>query len=112
MYPLLRRKTVCFMKDIRLVLGLALIPLCAWLGSIVPIGTGSGTIVGLVLGIALSYLFLTYGPGHKKSQLPTSYYLDHQHEVNGRVNQQAIENATLSPREAVRPNVERPYSGS
>jgi hypothetical protein len=97
------------MKHLRLVLGLALIPLCALLGSIVPIGTGSGTVIGLVLGIALSYLFLTYGPGRKKSQLPTSYYLDHQHEVNGGVNQQAIENTTLSAREAARPNLEGPY---
>ncbi len=97
------------MNHLRLVLGLALIPLCALLGSIVPIGTGSGTVIGLVLGIALSYLFLTYGPGRKKSHLPTSYYLDHQHEVNGGVNQQAIENTTLSAREAARPNLEGPY---
>jgi hypothetical protein len=97
------------MKHLRLVLGLALIPLCAVLGSFVPIGTGSGTIIGLVVGIALSYLFLAYGPGRKKSQLPTSYYLNHQHEVNGGVNQQAIENTTLSAREAARPNLEGPY---
>jgi hypothetical protein len=97
------------MKHLRVILGLALIPLCAWLGSFVPIGTGSGTLLGLVVGIALSFLFLTYGPGRKKSQLPTSYYLTHQHEVNGGVNQQAIENATLSAREAERPPVEGPY---
>jgi hypothetical protein len=41
------------MKHLRLALGLALIPLCALLGSVVPIGTGSGTIIGLVLGVAL-----------------------------------------------------------
>jgi hypothetical protein len=91
------------MKQLRVILGLALIPLCGVLGSLVPVGTGSGTIIGLALGMALSYLFLTYGPGRKKSQLPTSYYLNHQHQVNGGVNQQAIENATLSAREAVRP---------
>src|ERR1700730_2238009 len=100
------------MKHLRLVIGLALIPLCALLGSFVPIGTGSGTIIGLVLGIALSYLFLAYGPGRKKSQLPTSYYLNHQHEVNGGVNQQAIENATLSAREAVQTPVEGTYTRS
>src|SRR6266852_2676181 len=88
------------MKHVRVVLGLALIPLCALLGSFVPVGTGSGIIIGFVLGIALSYLFLTYGPGRKKSQLPTSYYLNHQHQDNGGVNQQAIENNTLSAREA------------
>src|SRR5712691_166280 len=97
------------MKHLRLLLGLALIPLCALLGSFVPIGTGSGTIIGLVLGIALSYLFLTYGPGRKKSQLPTSYYLNHQHQGNGGVNQQVIENHTLSAREAARPPLGGPY---
>jgi hypothetical protein len=97
------------MKHLRLILGLALIPLCALLGNFVPVGTGSGIIIGLVVGIALSYLFLTYGPGRKKSQLPTSYYLTHQHEVNGGVNQQAMENITLSEREAARPNLEGPY---
>jgi hypothetical protein len=97
------------MKHLRLILGLALIPLCALLGSFVPIGTGSGTIIGLVVGIVLSYLLLTYGPGRKKSPLPTSYYLTHQHEVNGGVNQQAIENTTLRAREAARPNLEGPY---
>jgi hypothetical protein len=96
------------MKHLRLVLGLALIPLCALLGSFVPIGTGSGTIIGLILGIALSSLFLTYGPGRKKSPLPTSYFLNHQHEVNGGVNQQAIENTTLNAREAARPPWEGP----
>jgi uncharacterized membrane-anchored protein YhcB (DUF1043 family) len=97
------------MNHLRVILGLALIPLCAWLLSFVPIATGSGTIIGLVVGIALSYLFLAYGPGRKKSQLPTSYFLTQQHQDNGAVNQQAIENATLSAREAAQPPLERPY---
>ena len=91
------------MKRFRLIFGLALIPLCALLGSFVPIGRGSGILIGLVLGIALSYIFLTYGPGHKKSQLPTSYYLDQHHQVNGGVNQDAVEINTLSAREASQP---------
>ena len=103
------RKTAWIMKQLRLVLGLALIPLCAWLSSFVPLGTGSGVIIGLVLGVALSYLFLTYGPGRKKSPFPTSYYLNHQHEVNGGLNEQAIVNATLSSREAASPNLEALY---
>jgi len=97
------------MKQLRLVLGLAFIPLCALLGSFIPIGTGSGIIIGLVLGVALSYLFLTYGPGGKKSPFPTSYYLAQQHEVNGGLNEQAIVSATLSSREAARPTLEGPY---
>jgi len=97
------------MKQLRLVLGLALIPLCVWLGNFVPLGTGSGIIIGLVLGGVVSYLFLTYGPGHKKSPLPTSYYLNHQHEINGGLNEQAIVNATLSGREAARSNLGGPY---
>ena len=91
------------MKHLRWAFGLALIPLCTWLGSLVPLGTGSAIIIGFILGITLSYLFLIYGPGHKKSQLPTSYYLNHQHQVNGGVNQQTIETNTLSAREAVPP---------
>ena len=94
------------MKHLRVVIGLAFIPLCALLGSFVPIGRGSGAIIGFVFGIVLSYLFLTYGPGRKKSRPPTSYYLNHQHQINGGVNQQAIENATLSAREAVQPPLE------
>src|SRR5260370_13822753 len=82
------------MKHLRVILGLALIPLCALLGSFVPIGTGSGTLIGLVVGIALSYLFLAFGPGRKKSHLPTSYYLNHQHEVNGGVNPEGVEKPT------------------
>jgi hypothetical protein len=92
------------MKHLRVVFGLALIPLCTWFGSVVPVGTGSGIVIGFVLGMTLSYLFLTYGPGHPKSQFPTSYYLSHQHQVNGGVNQQVIENATLSAREAAQPS--------
>ena len=97
------------MKQLRLAFGLALIPLCAWLGSFIPVGTGSGIIIGLILGIVLSYLFLTYGPGRKKSQFPTSYYLNHQHEVNGGYNEQAIEKITLNTRKAALPKLERPY---
>ena len=89
------------MKHLRVVLGLALIPLCAVLGSFVPIGAGSGTIIGFLLGVMLSCLFLIYGPGQKKSQLPTSYYLNQHHQVNGGANQQAVEINTLSAREAV-----------
>ena len=100
------------MNHLRLVIGLALTPLCALLGSLVPLGTGSGTIIGLGVGIALSYLFLTYGPGRKKSQLPTSYYLTDQHEVNGGVNQQVLEKSTLNAREAARPPFsEGPHAG-
>jgi hypothetical protein len=94
------------MKRLRLVSGLALVPLCAWIGSLVPIGTGSGILIGLVTGIVLSFLFFTYGPGRKKNQLPTSYYLNHRHQVNSGANQQAIENDTLGVREATRPNLE------
>ncbi len=98
------------MNHLRMILGLILIPLCAWLGSWIPIATGNGTIIGVVVGIALSYLFLTYGPGHKKSQLPTSYLLTQQHQDNNGINQQAIENTTLSAREATRPpSLEGPY---
>jgi hypothetical protein len=97
------------MKQLKLIAGLALIPLCAWLGSFIPLGTGSGIIIGLVLGIVLSYLFLAYAPGRKKSPFPTSYYLTHQHEVDAGFNEQAIVNASLSAHEATRPNVEGPY---
>jgi hypothetical protein len=88
------------MKHLRIISGLALIPLCTALGSFVPFGTGSGILIGFVLGIAFSYLFLTYGPGHRKSQLPTSYSLSQQHQDNGGINQHAIDNATLSAWEA------------
>ena len=63
------------MKHFRLVFGLALIPIGAFLGSFVPIGKGgSGIIIGFVVGSVLSFLFLIYGPGHKKNQLPISYF--------------------------------------
>jgi hypothetical protein len=90
------------MKQLRLVLGLVLIPLCAWLGSLFPIGTGSGIVIGFIGGMTLSYLLLTYGPGHTKSPLPTSYSLGSQHQDNGGINHQALENATLSAREVPR----------
>jgi hypothetical protein len=79
------------MKHFRLIFGLVLIPISAFLGSFIPIGTGSGILIGFVVGIVLSYLFLIYGPGHKKNQLPTSYYLNHLHQLNGGMNKQAIE---------------------
>ena len=61
------------MKHFRLIFGLALIPIGAFLGSFVPIGKGgSGIVIGFVVGGVLSYLFLIYGPGHK-NQLLTSY---------------------------------------
>ena len=92
------------MKRLRLIFGLALVPLCTLIGIFIPLGSGSAVVVGLILGITFSYLFLTYGPG-KKSALPTSYYLNHQHQVNGGVNQQAIENHTLDARVAAQ-NIE------
>jgi hypothetical protein len=90
------------MKQLRLVLGLALILLCTWLGSLIPVGTGSGIVIGFIGGMTLSYLLLTYGPGHTKSSLPTSYFLGPQHQDNGGINQQSLENATLSAREVPR----------
>lgn len=97
------------MNHLRVILGLALIALCAWIGSGVPIATGNGTIIGLMVGIALSYLFFAYGPGPKKSQMPRSYWLKQPHQDNGGINQQVIENTTLSAREAAQPPLERPY---
>ena len=87
------------MKHLRLIFGLALVPLCTLIGIFIPLGRGSAVVIGLVLGIVLSYLFLTYGPG-KKSALPTSYYLSHQHQANGGINQQAIEVHTIDARVA------------
>jgi hypothetical protein len=74
------------MKYFRLIFGLALIPIGAFLGSFVPIGKGSGIIIGFVVGFALSCLFLIYGPGHKKNQLLNSYYLKRDQQLN-RLNQ-------------------------
>ncbi len=88
------------MKHLRVIFGLALIPLCTLLGSFIPIGAGSGIVIGFVVGIALSYLFFTYAPGHRKSQLPTSYYLGHQYQNNGGINEQALTDATLGAQEA------------
>lgn len=83
------------MKLLRLLLGLACLPLCVFIGSLIPIGAGNGLIVGLFLGIVLSCLFFMYGPG-KKGPFPTSYYLNQYHQMNGGVNRRAIENNTLS----------------
>ncbi len=91
------------MKYVRWFFGLALIPLCTLLGSFIAIGTGNGMVVGFVLGIVFSYLFFSYGPGHKKQQLPTTYTLDHRHDENGGANQSAVEQATLRAREAGNP---------
>ena len=74
------------MKHFRLIFGLALIPIGAFLGSFVSIGKGSGILIGFVVGIALSCLFLIYGPGHKKNQLLNSYYLKRDQQLN-RLNQ-------------------------
>ena len=90
------------MKHLRVLFGLALIPLCAWMGSLVSIGGGSGVVLGAVLGMTLSFLFLTYGPGRANSRYPSSYYLDHDHQLNGGVNQQAIDNTASGAREADR----------
>ncbi|HLX57892.1 MAG TPA: hypothetical protein VKR83_12785 [Ktedonobacteraceae bacterium] len=79
------------MKYLKLVFGLALIPIGVLLGSFVPIGAGSGILIGFLVGIVLSYFFLTYGPGRKKSQLPGSYYLNHDQQLNGGINQRAME---------------------
>jgi hypothetical protein len=87
------------MKHFRLIFGLVLIPIGAFLGSCVPFGTGSGIFLGLIVGIALSYLFLTYGPGHKKNHFPTSSYLNHDQQLNGGMNQQAIENTASGAHE-------------
>jgi hypothetical protein len=87
------------MKHLRVISGLALIPLCAWVGSLVSIGAGSGVVIGVALGITLSFLFLNYGPGHAKSRYPTSYYLNHDHQLNGGVNQQAMDDTASGARE-------------
>jgi hypothetical protein len=81
------------MKHFRLIFGLALIPIGAFLGSFVPIGRGgSGIIIGFVVGCVLSYLFLIYGPGHK-NYLLTSYN-ENRAQLN-RLNQQPYVNQQL-----------------
>jgi len=95
-------------KQFRVILGLALIPVCTIVGGFIPIGGGSAAFIGLIIGIACSFVFLNYGPGSKKNTLPTSYYLGHQHQMNGGVNQQVIENGMLGALEATQqPRIER-----
>ncbi|MBA2680569.1 MAG: hypothetical protein H0U76_19505 [Ktedonobacteraceae bacterium] len=88
------------MKHLRLLFSLALVPLCTFLSSFIAIRAGSAVFIGLVVGIALSYLFFTYGPSHSKDKYPKSYYLNQQHQLNGGVNQQVMEDATLHSQEA------------
>jgi hypothetical protein len=74
------------MKHFRLIFGLALIPIGAFLGYFVPIGNGgSGIIIGFVVGCVLSYLFLIYGPGYKNHLLTA--YNENRAQLN-RLNQQ------------------------
>ena len=80
------------MKYLRLVFGLALLPLCTWLGSLVPFGTGSGIVIGFFLGMVLSYLYLYL-----------TYSSSHQQQVNGEENQQARETNTFNVWEAAPP---------
>ena len=92
-----------------MILGLGLIPLCIIVGSFIPIGGGSAMFIGFIVGIALSYVFFTYGPGRKKNALPTTYYLSQQQQLNGGVNQHAVDVSTLSAHEAVSPPVHHPH---
>lgn len=91
------------MKRLRLVFGLALVPLCMLLGSFIAIGGGSAIVIGFIVGVALSYLFLTYGPGHSKNLYPGPYFLNQRNYINGGLNKQLMmEEATRSAQEVAR----------
>ena len=79
------------MKHLTILFDLALIPLCAFLGSLVPIGAGNGFVLGLFLGIVLLCLILTYGSGRKKTRFSTSYYLNQHHQDNAGTNQEVVD---------------------
>lgn len=77
------------MKYLKLILGLALIPLGIFIGSFIHLGRGTGAIIGGILGGVLCCV-LFWG----------SYSLDEQHRVSRNVNKEALDEKLLSVQEA------------
>ena len=70
------------MKRIKLIGGLALIPLGVFIGSFISIGYGNGAIIGGIIG-GLLWCILNWSG-------PWNYSLDEQHQIDSNVNKEAI----------------------
>ena len=82
------------MRRLKIVIGLALIPLGVLLGSFLPLGGGSAAIIGGLVGLVLCCVFLSLPTKHAVTG-PTAFRTTSQHQDNGGLNQRAIEQATL-----------------
>lgn len=68
---------------LRVIIALVLLVACAFIGSLVPLGSaGSGVVIGFIVGIILACIVLSYKSSNKE------------------VSQRDIENSTLHAREA------------
>lgn len=76
-------------KYLKVMLGLALIPLGIFVGSFIHLGRGTGAILGGIIGVILCCV-LFWG----------TYSLEEQHRVRDNVNKQAIDDALLRVQES------------
>lgn len=74
------------MKYLKITLGIGLIPLGIFVGSFIPIGEGSGAIIGGILGAILCCMLFWSGPSWANTS-----DLDERHQVNCNMDQRIID---------------------
>ncbi len=85
---------------IKFIAGLGLIVLGGIIGSFIPIGTGSGAIIGCIIG-AVGFCYLISRPQNSKNRFWSfSSGKNERQQLTPDISQKDIENATLAAREA------------
>ena len=85
---------------IRLIAGLGLIVLGGIIGSFIPIGTGSGVIIGCILGVVGFCYLISRPQGSKNRFWSFSSGKNEQQQLTLDISQKDIEIATLAAQEA------------
>ncbi len=82
---------------IKIIIGLGLIVLCGFIGSLIHIGKGSGIVIGSIIGVILFCILITR-PANRL--WPFSSKANQQEQLTPDISQKDIEIATLRVREA------------
>lgn len=84
-----------YLKIVKIILGLLLIPFCAFVGSTIPLGGGNGAIIGGILGVILCCMLFWSRPSWANTS-----NLEEQHQVNSNVDKEILDKTIRSVQQA------------